>query len=192
VKNQFYYIITLLKRLAIILAVFFILRILFYLFNYSRFGSLEFIEAIRIIWGGLRFDASAILYFNLLFILLMLIPFSFRNKSWYGIVSKVVFYVFNIVAICIALADIEYYQFNNKRITFEILAIVDEGQGMFFQFIKDFAYLYIMLAIIIVFIEFLYRKTSTKKPEFKPRHGIQVAIFIIALPIFFVMLRGGE
>ena len=78
----------LILRLLIILLLFSICRIGFYLFNISFFPHVTFMKFLRIMYGGLKFDISAILYTNLLFILLHLLPFPFRYNSRYQQVLK--------------------------------------------------------------------------------------------------------
>jgi phosphoglycerol transferase MdoB-like AlkP superfamily enzyme len=189
-KPQLNYIISLFKRLVTILFIFFVLRILFYLFNFSRFDQNGFGEIIRIFYGGLRFDISAIFYFNFLIVLMCLVPFSFRRDRWYKITLKSVFYLFNIAAFVLALVDIEYFQYNNKRLTIDFWFIVDEGQGMLWQYIKDFWYLLIVLICFILLIEYFYRKSEHTRLMFKEHFLTQVLIFTIGMLLAFCFARG--
>jgi phosphoglycerol transferase MdoB-like AlkP superfamily enzyme len=161
--------------------VFTFFRLLFYVFNYSRFGKIGLCDAFPILAGGFRFDVAAIIYFNSLFILLSLIPLPVRQKGWYQVTIKVIFYLFNTVALIIAIADIEYYQFNNKRLTFDILSIANEGQGMFIQYLKDFWHLFLILIIVLAIIEFFYRKPSRNFSNFIEKPGLQIIIFFIGI-----------
>jgi phosphoglycerol transferase MdoB-like AlkP superfamily enzyme len=178
---QFKHFNTLLKRLGIILAVFTFLRLLFYIFNYSRFGAIALHEVLPIMAGGLRFDIAAIIYFNSVVIFLHLLPLPLRQKKWYQVAIKIAFYLFNSLALIIAIADFEYYQFNNKRITFDVLSIANEGHGMFIQYLKDFWHLYLILIIFLASIEFFYRKTSKPYSNFKEKFGMQLLIFFCSI-----------
>jgi phosphoglycerol transferase MdoB-like AlkP superfamily enzyme len=189
-KSQLYYITLLLKRLGLVLVIFFILRFLFYLANYSLFGNIGALEWIRILKGGLRFDISAIVYFNFLVIVMHLIPFPFRQNRWYKIALKLIFYLFNIAAIVMSLIDIEYFQYNNKRMTIDILFIVDEGQGMLWQYIKDFWYLLVVLICFIFLIEYVYRKAESTKLHVEENFRIQAIIFSIGILAAFVFVWG--
>ena len=190
-KLQFVHFNTLLKRLGIILLVFISIRIIFYVFNYSTFGTLSLSEAYHIQKGGLIFDLSAIAYFNLAFIALSLLPIPLRQRKWYQSTLKIIFYCVNLFAIVIAISDISYYSFNNKRITADILALTDEAGKLFFQLIKSQWYLVVLFIITIFFIEFLYKKTTKRFSVFKENFFIQTGIFLISIFFVVIIIRGG-
>ena len=72
----------LLYRLAIAYLFFGLTRLLFYLFNYEHFADMTTAQVLRAWGGGLRFDTAAVLYLNLLFILLSILPFRFRKHKY--------------------------------------------------------------------------------------------------------------
>src|SRR6187402_3982237 len=86
---------SLVLRLLIVMFLFSLCRLGFYLFNLSYFPNLSFINFIRIMAGGTRFDLTAVLYTNALFILLMIIPFQFRFSTWYQAIVKWIFFITN-------------------------------------------------------------------------------------------------
>ena len=97
-------------------------RVGFYLFNLAFFPNLTWSRMAVIMMGGLRFDLSATLYSNSLFILLMIIPLSFRFKAWY---KKLVFWIFilvNSIAFAINTADFIYYRFTLRRTTVSVFS----------------------------------------------------------------------
>jgi hypothetical protein len=53
-------------------------RIAFYLYNISFFPDMTAGRLMTILLGGLHFDLTAVLYTNVLFIVLMILPFKFR------------------------------------------------------------------------------------------------------------------
>ncbi len=53
----------------------------------------------KILLGGLKFDISAILYSNSLFILLLILPIPFRFTHWYKQILKWVFLIINAIAL---------------------------------------------------------------------------------------------
>ena len=187
---QFNHIQVLLKRMGIILLAFMLFRIAFYLFNFSLFGWLGFIDICNIFQGGLKFDVAAICYFNLPIIFLSLIPFPFRQKKWYKTVLKVLFYAVNAFAFAIAISDFEYYRFNNKRLTVEIFDIVGEGTGFFFEFVKGYWHIFTMFFASIIGTEFLYRKTSKSVLRFKENFLVQFLMFILSIGILVLLIRG--
>ena len=74
---------TLFLRLAIAYIFYFFARVLFYLYNSNMILIESFQEFIYLCFIGLTFDTSAILYSNVLFILISLIPFkNYTNEKF--------------------------------------------------------------------------------------------------------------
>lgn len=67
--------------------------------------------------GGLLFDASAIAYTNILYLIMVLIPFHKKENHFYGLITKWLFVVVNAFAIVINLMDSVYFPFNKQRAT---------------------------------------------------------------------------
>jgi phosphoglycerol transferase MdoB-like AlkP superfamily enzyme len=188
--SQLNHVRTLLKRLGIILLAFMLFRILFYIFNYSHFGIVEFSDVAKIFYGGLKFDLSAILYFNIPVVFLALLPFPFRQKKWYRTMLKSIFFIVNAFAFAIAISDFEYYKFNNKRLTIEIFDIVGEGTGFFFEFVKGYWHVFVMFFAFIAGTEILYRKTSKNEQPFKENFFFQFLILLFGLGLTILIIRG--
>src|SRR5258708_37165635 len=74
--------------LLIMMALYMLCRVSFYLYNTEFFPNMTLSRFGKIMLGGLRFDLSAILYLNSLFILLLITPFAFRFKKGYLKVLK--------------------------------------------------------------------------------------------------------
>lgn len=124
-------------RMLLVYGVYMATRILFYLYNLSLFENIGREGWLRIIVGGLRFDTSAIVYTNLLVIVLHILPFRFRYTRVYQQVIKYVFYVVNIIAIIANMADSVYYRFTLRRTTtsvFEEFQNEQNGISLFFSF----------------------------------------------------------
>ena len=71
----------------------------------------------KIMWGGQRFDLSAILYLNSLFILLLTIPLAIRFRAGYLRVVKYIFLVVNSIGLAVNIADTMYYPYTLRRTT---------------------------------------------------------------------------
>ncbi|HEX2936103.1 MAG TPA: sulfatase-like hydrolase/transferase [Bacteroidales bacterium] len=190
-KAQLFHVKVLVQRIGILVLAYFVLRVLFYFFNFKVFGSLSFYESIKIILGGLRFDITTIVYYNLPFILLHIIPNPWHEKKWYQTSLHVVFILFNYFAFALAVADFEYFKFNNKRITLDVLGMGGAFLNLLPQFIKDFWYLFIIYVLVIVGTEKLYDKTKVKKERLPVNYVVQAFLFIVVLGASFLGARGG-
>ncbi|MDN5203253.1 sulfatase-like hydrolase/transferase [Fulvivirgaceae bacterium BMA10] len=150
-------------RLLIAMLLFSLCRIGFYLVNQGFFPGMEFGKFTRIMWGGLKFDLSAILYINLLFIFFNLIPFKFRTNVVYQRVLKYLFFVTNGIGLAANCGDFIYYQFILKRTTSSVFeAFAGEGQmgGLFVRFLFDYWYVTLTWIGLIVLMVFLYNKVK--------------------------------
>lgn len=71
--------------------------------------------------GGLLFDASAILYTNVLYIVMLLFPLHWKENKTYQQLCKWLFMIVNGIAFAINLADSVYFQFTMRRTTTSVV-----------------------------------------------------------------------
>ena len=67
--------------------------------------------------GGLLFDTSAILYTNVLYIVMMLFPLHWKENNVWHRICQWVFVVVNSLAFAINLMDSVYFQYTMRRTT---------------------------------------------------------------------------
>ncbi|MBP9132537.1 MAG: sulfatase-like hydrolase/transferase [Saprospiraceae bacterium] len=162
--NQSIYIV-LLYRIGIVMVLFMLCRLLFYLYNRDLFSGIHIADAVSIAKGGLVFDLAAMFYFNILFILLSLLPLPFIDKSWYQKILKTVFFVTNSIAILTNCIDFIYYRFTLKRTTrtvFEEFSHETNKAGLGKDFVLDYWHVIVIYFILIFFMWWLYRQVSVK------------------------------
>ncbi len=190
---QFRHYILLLKRLGIVMGLFTLCRILFFLFNYQLFSDISFLEFLKVMVFGWRFDLSAIFYINTLFILLHIIPNPWRDRKAYQRVLKTLFYAVNGIALFFEASDFIYYKFAQQRTSSHILGLKNDILGLIPQFIHDFWYVLLICAVVVYLIERLYRKTasSTVAALAKPNYLIQSITAIIIAGLWLLAGRGG-
>jgi hypothetical protein len=109
-----------LYRLILSMIVFTICRITFFILNKDLFMEVELSDFLKMALGGLKFDLVAILYTNILFIVLCIIPFKFRHNKTYQRVLKWIYIVCNSIAILVNCIDMIYFRFTLRRMTFSI------------------------------------------------------------------------
>lgn len=123
-------------RLGAVALVYSATRFLFARLNSDLFPDVPIISYL----GGLRFDASAIAWTNLAWILLHLIHPHPEKKGW----RKLYFFLFivpNAIALFFQFVDLEYYNFSLKRSTADFLRIMTAGDDtttLAPAFIKDY------------------------------------------------------
>lgn len=188
----------LIVRLLVVLLLYGFSRWLFYIFNLHSFEHLGFIELIRIMVLGIRFDLAAIALTNLPLILLMTIPFAFRYKSWYQLITSSIYIVINAFALMFNLVDVIFFRYIAKRTTsevFEFFRNTNENQGLLMkEFFFDFWY---MLLIFSAFIYVLFLTTKfflfkNPWPVRKTRwYSGQFVLWILSMGLMIIFARGG-
>ena len=197
-KNYFYHIRLFTLRFLLILFIFSISRVIFYLFNTNYFGILSFIDFLKIFIHGIRFDISALFYFNIIFIILSIVPGNFKNHSKYQFALKLIFILVNSLILSTNIIDTKFFDFENKRLTSDIFN--SEWLGNDFitllpQFIIDFWYLVLLWILFTGFLIWVYPRLKKDKLEitgFSFRLlSLQSVLFIIFLGIGVIGGRGG-
>ena len=184
-------------QLLLVMGLFTVCRIGFYLFNLEFFPEITFARFLTLLWGGLQFDVVAVLYVNLLFILLILLPFNFRFNYGFKEILKYIFFITNGAALALNVFDFIYYKFTLRRTTADILIQFSNEQHMFklfLQFVADYWYAFIFWILIVVTLVKVYGRINYWGPQIKNKllyYGGGVAF--IPLVAFFVVvgIRGG-
>ncbi|MEQ9415601.1 MAG: hypothetical protein RIF39_17320, partial [Cyclobacteriaceae bacterium] len=146
----------LIKRLLLVMGFYTICRISFYLFNISFFPDMTWGRMSTIMLGGLKFDLSAVLYLNSLFILLTILPLTVKFHPTYQKVLHYIFIITNGIGLAINIADNVYYRYALRRTTVSVLSQFENEQNfgaLFFSFLVDywygFAFFFLMLYLFI-------------------------------------------
>lgn len=180
-------------RIFLILALLTISRIGFYVFNYQMFPGIPFGEFMNILRGGVVFDISAAVYFNMLFILLSIIPFDIRYHRLYQETLKYIFFFTNGIALAINGADYVYFRFLNKRATADIFSTFNNEEHlgkMIFKFMTDYWPATLFCLLLIVLMVYLYLKVKTVKPQ-PVNKLVYYSINILLIPVVLALVIGG-
>lgn len=195
-KRYFVNIILLFKRLVFVLLLFTISRFVFFILNHSYFSDPGTWETVKLFIAGTHYDIAAVLAFNILFIILYLLPGSYSFHRKFHSIMKILFIVVNGIILASNFADCEYFKFVNKRTTADILPYIflsDDLVTMMPRFIRDFWYLFMIWFTAIFALWYFYPK------QVKPGGGEQIPWFtyiyqglfsILLLGIFLIGFRG--
>ncbi|HWV74331.1 MAG TPA: LTA synthase family protein [Pseudosphingobacterium sp.] len=187
----------LVARFALLLGIYSLLRIGFYLFNINSFPNLDTSQLLIILLGGIKFDISALLYLNSLYIVLQSLPLPFRYKSLYQKICKWLFIVTNSLGIVANLIDFAYYKFTLKRTTgtvFEQFAHEQNKLKLFIDFLTGYWYLLIIFILLVLLLNRAYDALVIKRPDKRLRWSyylIQSFIFLIVAALTVIGMRGG-
>lgn len=197
-KSYFYHIKLFFYRFSLILLFFSVSRFLFYLFNVSYFDSVHLSELLKISLFGIRFDVSALFYFNLIFIILSLIPGDFKNCKNYQTLLVILFMIVNSFLLATNYIDTKFFDFEHKRLTADLFSSVWLGEDFITllpDFLKDYWYLFMIWVVMCYGIYKLYPKLNRTKISSDKINlwGVlkQSGIFILIMSIGVVAGRGG-
>ena len=195
IKENIY--IALLIRLLIILILYTICRLAFYSFNQELFPAIDKTSFLIMLSGGIKFDISAILYINSLFIISQIIPFKFRHNDTYQKVCSWLFYITNSIGLAFNIGDIVYYPFTLRRTSFTLFSQFANEQNkarLFSQFVVDYWYITLFLIVVISLMVFFYKRTLNTRIFFKNNwlyYCTSIALIPLTTGLTVAGMRGG-
>ena len=150
----------LIYRIALLMVLFSISRLGFYYFNTEHFSDMTFSRFMRIVLGGFKFDISAILFVNSLYILLYLLPLPFRQHKIYQAVLKWIFFITNAIALATNAGDFFYFSFILKRSTADVLMFAGEGNilTLFRLFLIDYWQGFVFWILQVALLVYAYNR----------------------------------
>ncbi|MCS6972975.1 MAG: sulfatase-like hydrolase/transferase [Cyclobacteriaceae bacterium] len=183
----------LIQRLLIIMVMMSLTRVFFYLYNIAYFPEVTLPSLIRLLWGGLRFDLTAVLYVNLPVILLMVLPLNIRFKPAYQRFTEVVFYVLNSFMLGANLADTVYYRFTLRRTTADVFRQFENETNLtqlFIRFMADYWYAVLVWVTLIALMVWWNRRYRIEGPQMQNRF-LYYTLGVLSLPLIGYLFIGG-
>ncbi len=124
------------RNLAVVYAAFLVCHPVFIWYNWSAFQG----DLAGMLWpmlkGSLVFDTAGIMYISALYILLMMLPFHFKERLWYYRLTKIILVVLASAAVLMNLIDTVYYPYTGCRSTLQVLnEFSDESGGQIFHIV---------------------------------------------------------
>ena len=174
-----------------------IARLAFLAENYSFFAdNLSAAHLSELLWGGLVFDTSAILYTNALWVVMMLLPVSRKENRRYHRVCRGVYWTVNMLALTVNLCDAVYFQYTLRRTT---TTVFNEFQnetnltGIFAHEALSHWYFFLLAAAVGFGLWKLYRTPALdyRTLSWKP-YAVATTLSLLAFAPFCVAgMRGG-
>ena len=148
--------------------------------------------------GCWKFDTSAILYTNILYILMMLFPCHLKEKEVWQKASKWVFVIVNSICLSVNLIDSVYFKYTGRRTTATVFSEFSNENNLANVFgteLLNHWYL-VLLGIVMIFsLVFLYRKPKGDVRlfgrEYLRYYFLHILFFSAFIPIAISGMRGG-
>ena len=187
-----------LYRIFLVYLFYTIIRGIFFAFNTSFLGEpASFSLFLKLSFYGIQFDTVAILYVNLLFILLSILPFRINTTPIYQKVLFYIYFIFNIIAYATNFIDILYYPFSKTRLTTASFAVIENEQNkmtLLFTFLGMYWYAILLFLGIVFLWIFLYKKVKVKEKQISvvPYYIFSVLFFAVVAVFTLAGVRGGS
>ncbi len=185
-------------RIFLIYLCYFFCRLMFVYFNNDLVQVKSISQLAELCYYGLRFDNVAIVYSNIIFILMSIIPW---KKTTYPLYQKVVFWVYwlcNAFFLSLNFIDFAYYRFNQNRLMNNFLEVI-KFESNKIDLLIHFTWVY--LHLIILFFAMLYLLAlAYKRLKIYPiiignywRYGLSsFLLFFGSITLFVLGARGGD
>lgn len=180
-------------RLLLVMGLLTICRLGFYFYNRTFFPDVTSAEMFRILGGGLVFDLSTVLYVNLLYILLMILPLRVRFNHYYRVSLKYLFFITNGIALAANVADFIYYRFTLRRTTAEVFAQFENETnmgGLWLKFFIDYWYAAIFWIFLMIVMIWCFNLLRYEGPQMKNRRAFYL-FGSLAMPLIVYLMFGG-
>lgn len=152
----------LLRRFALLLGVYVLLRAGFYAFNYDTFQEASAGQVALAFWHGFRFDISALLLLNLPFVALSMVPA--LGRRWQRLLWGI-YLLLNALGIALNIVDWEYFKFIGRRTSNELTTIGADVQRQAGQLVGNYWFLVLPFVLLLAALWYFYPMPEREQPE---------------------------
>ena len=185
-------------NLLLVMVLYTISRLFFYWVNIDLYPNVSTNHLIEMLAGGVRFDLTALLYLNSLYLLLVLLPLpaTIRNHKKYLFVAKWAFWIPNILGFIANCMDIVYVRFTDRRTTCTVFTEF-QNDGNLANIIGQSILQYWYVTLFGILIIALFIVCTRKKWEVKTPHKawvyyiVEAALMLVTIYFVVIGIRGG-
>lgn len=183
-------------QFLLLLLLYTLLRLGFFVYNQALFPNVGLTDLLRMLWGGVKFDVVALLYLNVLYILMQGIPFSFKYARFYQKVAQWLFIITNSLGVMLNVIDYAYYPFTLKRTTgtvFEQFANEENLGRLAFDFVWGYWGLVLLFIALVFVVRAVARVIVIYRPQklLLPFYIAHTGLFLLIAFLFIGGVRGG-
>ena len=182
-------------NILLVMAIYSAMRLFCFAVNGSMFPNVDGPHLSEMLFGGVRFDLTAVLYLSSLYIIgiLLPLPVAWRENAVYRKVLAWLFMIPNALGILVNAIDIIYIRFTDRRTTctfFSEFANDDNLWRIFGQGLLDYWYVALFGIALLVLLFFATRKTFnvSSKGMYYVRES---AFFAVTIYLCVIGIRGG-
>lgn len=183
----------LILSLFLVMGLYSLCRIGFYVFNTPFFPDMSAGNFLYLMVGGLKFDLSAVLYINALFILVLIVPLNYRFNPAFQKGLNIWFFVTNGIGLAANVSDFIYYRFTLRRTTSDVFRQFEHEQNLgllFIRFFFDYWYAVIFWVVLMVILVKVYNRIGFRGPLLQRRPVYYAAGVITMLVVVYLVVGG--
>ena len=190
-------------NILLVMALYTLSRFVFVWVNADLFPDINAAHLREMLCGGVRFDLTALLYLNALYLILILLPLPpfIRNKKAYQTAANWCYWVPNIIGLLVNCVDMVYFRFTDRRTTCTFFSeFQNEGNllSIFCQSALHYWYVTLFAVALCMILVLLSRKkwhiTHYQIANIKYQiayYLIDLALMLITTYFVVIGIRGG-
>ena len=185
------------SNIMVVMALYTLLRIFCYFVNKGMFPNVDFAHFMEILFGGIRFDLTAVLYLSSAYLIGMLLPLPhpWRENEIYQKTLVWLFWIPNAIGLFINTIDIGYIPFTDRRTTWTFFSefgndnnlgnILGESIGRYWYIVLV---LIAVIAVMVVCTRRTYSFRTVRTPVYFTRESL---LFVVCIYFCVIGIRGG-
>ncbi len=182
-------------NIALAYLLFMLTRVVFALENYTTFiPQLTWASLWTVLKGALVFDTSAIMYLNIVYIVLTLFPLHIKETDAWHRAMRWLFVITNGLGLAMNLTDSVYFKYTGRRTTmtvFDQFGAENNLLGIFMTELWNHWYLLLIFAVMIFLLWLLFVTPRLKVYRTGLQYyGSQALSLLLALVLAVVGMRG--
>ena len=185
-------------NILLVMALYTLSRLVFVWVNHNLYQDIPAAHLWEMLLGGVRFDLTALLYLNSLYLILMLLPLPpfIRNKRGYQKAANYCYWIPNIVGLLVNCIDMVYIRFTDRRTTctfFSEFENEDNLLSIFCQSVVQYWYVTLFALVVCAALVVLTRKHSVVNNQ-RPvviYYLCELALFLASIYFVVIGIRGG-
>lgn len=186
-------------NIIIVMALYTLSRLFFYLTNLSIYPDIPTEHFFEILYGGMRFDLTAVLYLSSVYLVLAMFPLpgKIRLNTIYAKIQKWFYIIPNMIGLLVNSADMVYYHFTDRRTTCSFFTEFQNEGNLFTIFVHSmFQYWYVTLfaiAICVILVLAYRQYQQLIKVNLKPAiyYPLISVLFVVGGYFTVIGMRGG-
>lgn len=180
-----------LKRFSFLLILFAVLRVFFYLFHQDYFKQCTWEQIQGAFWLGLRFDASILMTFNLIPLIMICVGRYMPTPKILLLSGKFLFWFVNILLIAFNILDLEYFSFTGKRTGIELLGLQTDILDQVKQLLLHYWDLVLLWFVFVVIVfKHIFHVTQEPVQDANPWKKMLIAMAVF-IAVGIITIRGG-